>query len=108
MAVLEPRSGVGALSGPRVLGRLTPELILRSPQYMNCVGEYELDLRANRLVNIENLGATEVRNICVILGVWARELHTLLCSPLSFSVSLQRNADCVPASATLCRTSSRA
>ncbi|KDD76201.1 hypothetical protein H632_c317p1 [Helicosporidium sp. ATCC 50920] len=26
---------------------------------MNCVGEYELDLRANRLVNIENLGATE-------------------------------------------------
>ena len=44
-----------------MLGRLTPELILRSPQYMNCVKEYELDLRANRLTMIENLGATEVR-----------------------------------------------
>jgi U2 small nuclear ribonucleoprotein A' len=53
--------GVGAPQGPRVLGRLTPELILRSPQYMNCVKEYELDLRANRLTMIENLGATEVR-----------------------------------------------
>ena len=53
--------GVGALSGPRVLGRLTPELILRSPQYMNCVQQYELDLRGNRITSIENLGATEVR-----------------------------------------------
>ncbi|KAL6781653.1 U2 small nuclear ribonucleoprotein A' [Auxenochlorella protothecoides] len=51
--------GVGALAGPRVLGRLTPELILRSPQYMNCVGQYELDMRANRINVIENLGATE-------------------------------------------------
>lgn len=56
--------GVGALAGPRVLGRLTPELILRSPQYMNCVGQYELDMRANRINVIENLGATEVRREC--------------------------------------------
>ncbi|KAK2080483.1 hypothetical protein QBZ16_000336 [Prototheca wickerhamii] len=51
--------GVGALAGPRVLGRLTPELILRSPQFMNCVGQYELDMRGNRINVIENLGATE-------------------------------------------------
>ena len=31
--------------GPRLAGRLTAELILRSPQYMNCVKEYEIDLR---------------------------------------------------------------
>lgn len=53
--------GVGALAGPRVLGRLTPELILRSPQFMNCVGQYELDMRGNRINVVENLGATEVR-----------------------------------------------
>ena len=53
--------GVGSLFGPRVIGRLTPELILRSPQFMNCVNQYELDIRANRVTAIENLGATEVR-----------------------------------------------
>ncbi len=31
--------------GPRLAGRLTAELILRSPQYMNCVKDYEIDLR---------------------------------------------------------------
>lgn len=46
--------------GPRVIGRLTPELILRSPQYMNCVNQYELDLRGSKITTIENLGATEV------------------------------------------------
>ena len=56
----EPK-GVGGPPGPRVLGRLTQELILRSPQYMNCVKQYEIDLRANRITTIENLGGTEVR-----------------------------------------------
>lgn len=52
---------VGSLGvGVRVVGRLTPELILRSPQYMNCLGQYELDLRGNRITTIENLGATQV------------------------------------------------
>ncbi len=51
-----------------MLGRLTPELILRSPQFMNCVNQYEIDLRANRTTSIENLGATEVRR-AVSLGV---------------------------------------
>ncbi|KAI3438301.1 hypothetical protein D9Q98_000735 [Chlorella vulgaris] len=45
--------------GPKLIGRLTPELILRSPQYMNCVQLYEIDLRASRVAAIENLGATE-------------------------------------------------
>lgn len=40
-------------------GRLSPELISRSPQYMNPVNQYEIDLRANRIAAIENLGATE-------------------------------------------------
>lgn len=31
--------------GPRLAGRLTAELILRSPQYMNCIRMYELCLR---------------------------------------------------------------
>lgn len=43
----------------RTVGRLTPELILRSPQYMNCIQQYELDLRDNRIQLIENLGVTE-------------------------------------------------
>ena len=38
------RLAAGSL-GPRLAGRLTAELILRSPQYMNCVKEYEIDLR---------------------------------------------------------------
>jgi len=40
-------------------GRLTAELILRSPQYMNCCKDYEIDLRGNKIAEIENLGATE-------------------------------------------------
>ena len=58
---MQDRGGAGALHGPRVIGRLTPELVLRSPQYMNCVNQYELDLRGNRIAMIENLGTTEVR-----------------------------------------------
>ena len=56
----DPKPAAGQV-GPRMLGRLTPELILRSPQYMNPVNLYEIDLRANRVAAIENLGATEVR-----------------------------------------------
>ena len=60
MAEVLARGGAGALAGPRVLGRLTAELVLRSPQYMNCCGDYEIDMRANRITAIENLGTTEV------------------------------------------------
>lgn len=45
--------------GPRLAGRLTAELILRSPQYMSCINFYELDLRGNKIGSIENLGAAE-------------------------------------------------
>lgn len=55
---MEGRAGAGAL-GPRLAGRLTAELILRSPQYMSCVKDYEIDLRGHKLTAIENLGATE-------------------------------------------------
>ena len=82
---MEGRAGAGAL-GPRLAGRLTAELILRSPQYLSCVKDYEIDLRGqthalqqtvlaskvqptdescrcfagHKLTAIENLGATEV------------------------------------------------
>lgn len=42
------RVAAGAL-GPRLLGRLTAELILRSPQYMNPLKQYEIDLRGRIL-----------------------------------------------------------
>ena len=41
---MDGRTGAGSL-GVRLAGRLTAELILRSPQYMSCVKDYELDLR---------------------------------------------------------------
>lgn len=56
-------SAVGAQLGPRIIGRLTAELVLRSPQYMNPCNQYEIDLRANRIAAIENLGTTEVRGV---------------------------------------------
>ena len=46
---MEARAGAGAL-GPRLAGRLTAELILRSPQYMSCVKDYEIDLRGMPLL----------------------------------------------------------
>mmetsp|Transcript_24003 Transcript_24003/g.42860 ORF Transcript_24003/g.42860 Transcript_24003/m.42860 type:complete len:274 (-) Transcript_24003:127-948(-) len=55
---MEARPSAGS-QGPRLLGRLTAELILRSPQYMNCIRQYEIDLRGNKISAIENLGATE-------------------------------------------------
>lgn len=55
---MKSSTAVGHL-GPRLQGRLTAELILRSPQSMNCIGLYHLDLRGNRIGAIENLGATQ-------------------------------------------------
>lgn len=42
-AAMEPRPAGAGLA--RLPGRLTAELILRSPQYMSCIKLYELDLR---------------------------------------------------------------
>eukprot|EP00798_Chlamydomonas_sp_ICE-L_P026775 gene26775-4358_t len=61
------RAGAGSL-GPRLIGRLTAELILRSPQYMNCVSQYEVNLRGNKISAIENLGATENQFDCLDLS----------------------------------------
>ena len=36
---------LGGLPPPPPTGRLTPDLILRAPQFMNCLGDYEIDLR---------------------------------------------------------------
>ena len=47
---MERTAAAGAL-GPRLAGRLTAELILRSAQYMNCVSEYEIDLRGESAVS---------------------------------------------------------
>ncbi|CAF3195076.1 unnamed protein product [Rotaria socialis] len=40
------------------MGRLTPEVIEASPQYLNPVGQYELSLRDLKIPVVENLGAT--------------------------------------------------
>ena len=56
---MQSRGGQHKAVLARTIGRLTPELILRSPQYMNCVQQYELDLRDNMIQLIENLGVTE-------------------------------------------------
>jgi U2 small nuclear ribonucleoprotein A' len=55
---MDQHRSVGSL-GPRLAGRLTAELILRSRQYMSCIHLYEIDLRGNKIAAIENLGATE-------------------------------------------------
>ncbi|PNH08090.1 U2 small nuclear ribonucleoprotein A' [Tetrabaena socialis] len=48
-----------ASQGPRLPGRITAELIMRSPQYMSCIKLYEIDLRGNKIAAIENLGTTQ-------------------------------------------------
>lgn len=40
-------------------GRLTADLILRSPQHLDPTSLYSLDLRGNKISVIENLGATQ-------------------------------------------------
>eukprot|EP00963_Diacronema_lutheri_P014148 scaffold2858_cov659-Pavlova_lutheri.AAC.119 len=52
------RLGSMADYGRRLAGKLTADLVLESPQGLNPVGDYELDLRRNKLSVIENLGAT--------------------------------------------------
>lgn len=53
---------------PRLAGRLTAELILSSPQEMNAINEYQIDLRGNKIQAIENLGATENQFDCIDLS----------------------------------------
>lgn len=53
---------------PRLAGRLTADLILRSPQEMNAIKEYQIDLRGNKVSAIENLGATENQFDCIDLS----------------------------------------
>jgi len=53
---------------PRLAGRLTADLIIRSPQEMNAIKEYQIDLRGNKISTIENLGATENQFDCIDLS----------------------------------------
>ena len=46
------------------MGRLTSDLIGRSLAFVNCLKQVELDLRGNKIPEIENLGVTEVRKLC--------------------------------------------
>ena len=43
-----PKQIAAGAIGSRIAGRLTADLILRSPQYMSCVGEYQIDLRGEQ------------------------------------------------------------
>jgi U2 small nuclear ribonucleoprotein A' len=56
-----------SLSGQHVM-RLTAELIERVPQFTNPLKERELDLRGNKISQIENLGITEDAFDCIDLS----------------------------------------
>lgn len=58
-------SSQAADSGPRLAGRLTAELIVRSPQYTSCIKLYQLDLRGNRFNRVESLGVTKDQFDCI-------------------------------------------
>jgi len=45
--------------------RLTAELILKSPNFLNPIKEREIDLRGNKIAVIENLGATQDQFDCI-------------------------------------------
>eukprot|EP00884_Botryococcus_braunii_P005877 jgi/Botrbrau1/15290/Bobra.97_1s0015.1 len=76
--------------GPRLPGRCSADLIQGSPQFHNPVNEYTLDLRANKIPVIENLGVTQNQfdvidftdNIIVLLEGFPklRRLKTLFVS----------------------------
>ena len=77
---MDARPGVAGSLGPRLAGRLTAELVLRSPQYMNCVKEYEIDLRGTDLPPscLEPLSSQGVSSHCCILqGTRLARLKTL-------------------------------
>jgi len=48
--------------------RLTADLILKAPNFLNPLKQRELDLRGNKLTVIENLGATQDANDCIDLS----------------------------------------
>ena len=73
---MEGRAVAGAL-GPRLVGRLTAELILRSPQYMSCVKDYEIDLRGMRSLAYE--AKVEIMSRSTTVG---HVLQGISCPPL--------------------------
>lgn len=44
-----PLLSASALASARLGGKLTADLVMRSPQYMNCLGDYEIDLRGKKV-----------------------------------------------------------
>lgn len=53
--------------GPKLAGRLTAELISRSPQYMSCVKTYEIDLRGERANKRSRAGSVALRLLKLML-----------------------------------------
>ena len=64
--------GAGAL-GARLAGRLTAELILRSPQYMSAVKDYEIDLRGE--CKPATCCSTGASHCCC---GWSKTIHVVL------------------------------
>jgi hypothetical protein len=74
------RTGAGAL-GPRLVGRLTAELVLRSPQYMSCVKYYEIDLRGRDSARAVHAVLRACARMCIlhlVLAAATRAFSTLL------------------------------
>lgn len=90
---------------------------MRSPQFMNCINYYEIDLRGNKITIIENLGATENQfdsidlsdNAIVRLEGFPR-LHRLKCLLLNnnrITRIARQLEDAIPHLDTLVLTSNR-
>ena len=74
---MEPgRVAAGSL-GPRLAGRLTAELILRSPQYMNCVKEYEIDLRGLSAIVDAGRYCRSMSPFCHTSNIWQLSMTML-------------------------------
>eukprot|EP00976_Prorocentrum_cordatum_P065088 1177767-Prorocentrum_minimum.AAC.2 len=53
---------------PRLAGRLTADLIIRSPQEMNAIKEYQIDLRGTNPSLLPHRRSTKCGGSC--LSVW--------------------------------------
>ena len=70
-----PKQIAAGAIGSRIAGRLTADLILRSPQYMSCVGEYQIDLRGEQEELVRTDTSSEIKYYDS-----SRILHFRMCS----------------------------
>merc|ERR1712224_456257 len=71
---------MGKVSFMVFFGKITHDLIISSPKNLNPCNDYELDLRDNRIVSVENLEMTEDQydsiDLSAILSLFWMMFHT--------------------------------